>query len=301
MKSLQRTSIIERFPWVTEKGREMVVGTDLDALISALFMHETLGWKPIGFYNLEEIFFEPGSSVESAVWIDLDISQAHIRSIGHHVLTFKPEPIPERLRECLNPNLERGVSMRTFGKKYPLATIHLLMWLLGYGVPQIDHLRYLLWLPDSSFINAQNYDVNVDEWLSTSLQFDFLAETVKEVRTRAYEDGMRDFLDSFGSSVPLPRGRGQSSSQHLGLHGFQCRFKDPSTSRSEVQVTLDVLSDLTGWGRMLIPEKYVSVRGRRNLHQSDLEEFLDRLDVFSYVLPNRDVINFTQFEEHPKE
>lgn len=300
MTSLNRTGILERFPWVFEKERDMVVGTDLDALISALFMHELLGWKPIGFYNLEEIFFEPASRVESAVWVDLDISQAHIRSIGHHVLTFKPEPVPERLKECLNPNLERGVSMRTFDRKYPLATIHLLMWLLEYEVPNKDVLRYLLWLPDSSFINAQRYQVNVDEWLSTSLQFDFLAETVDEVRTRSYEEGMKDFLDSFGSSVPLPRGRGQSSSQHLGLHGFQCRFKSPSTSLSDVQKTLDVLSDLTGWQRMLIPENYASVRLRRNVHQSHLEEFLDRLDVFSYVLPNRDVINFTLFEEHPE-
>jgi len=45
-----------------------------------------------------------------------------------------------------------------------------------------------------------------------------------------------------------------------------------------------------------IPSQYRQVTGKRNPHRHDLAAFLERERVFSYVIPNRDIINYTTFD-----
>jgi hypothetical protein len=53
-----RQSIIDKFPWIAQRGHPMIVGNDIDALMSSFLLHHYLGWKLIGFYNYETIWYE---------------------------------------------------------------------------------------------------------------------------------------------------------------------------------------------------------------------------------------------------
>ncbi len=46
-----RTDILTRFPWLMQRERRMIIGNDLDALLSAQFLLHALGWSVVGFYK----------------------------------------------------------------------------------------------------------------------------------------------------------------------------------------------------------------------------------------------------------
>lgn len=297
----RRNEILLSFPWVDERDRLMVVGADLDALFSALLLHHFRGWTIAGVYNFRSIYMADGYDLEDvldAVWVDLDIAKARVKSVGHHILTQQADHVPPGLTNCLNPNLLRGVSKGKFKAKYPLATIHLLMWLLGVAPPRKKDDKYLFWLPDSCWITAQGkYAENMRDWLLRWMDVPFLTQTMADCNTETYEQGMMEFLSRFSKQVPIKQGKGQTISKFLGLHGYQCRFGDMASDYGVVERALKGLGRFTGWSVPPLPAKWRTVAGVRNYHESNLSKFLEKNNVFSYVFPNRGVFNYTVFDE----
>ena len=148
---LSRREILLAHPWLQSRNLMLVVGDDIDSLMCATLMHHLLGWTIAGFYvDYAKVWYRSGlnvSALRDAIWLDLDISRAHIRSIGHHILLSRPDDRIPAHKESVNPNLLRGVTGRsgegraaehgeacpcgglTFPHKYPLGTIHFLLWL----------------------------------------------------------------------------------------------------------------------------------------------------------------------------
>ncbi len=60
----------------------MIIGNDLDALLSAQFLQHTLGWSIAGFYNYTTLYHDPGIDPRTCVWVDLDIYDHACASIG---------------------------------------------------------------------------------------------------------------------------------------------------------------------------------------------------------------------------
>ncbi len=107
----------------------MIIGNDLDALLSAQFLQHTLGWSIAGFYNYTTLYHDPAIDPRECVWVDLDIYDPACGSIGHHILRPTPTDRIPGHRSSVNPNLLRGIDQTDFTHKYPLGTIHLLLWL----------------------------------------------------------------------------------------------------------------------------------------------------------------------------
>jgi hypothetical protein len=76
--------------------------------------------------------------------------------LGHHVLRLTPaDRLPELSAKCnLNELVGRSVQ-RGFTRKYPLGTVHFLMWLYDVDLPPHPDAELLIWLADSTYINAQ--------------------------------------------------------------------------------------------------------------------------------------------------
>lgn len=274
-----RSNLLAKHPWMMERGLPMVVGTDLDALMSALFLHHVRQWRIVGFYNLESIYGVQGESLESlrkAVWVDLDIAQADIRSIGHHILTQRREEVPTVLRSSLNPNLHRGISAGQFARKYPLAALHWLAWLLDQKFECRSRLqRCLLWLPDSAWIVVQKYRANVEDWLRNFMPHRALLATFADCDTRAFESSMANL---FARLAPLEgfrqQTRGQIRSRNLGLQGFQFRMSDPTSEQPQIQAAFAELGAIMGWKTPTLPPMRELIRGTINPHKTDLAKFL---------------------------
>lgn len=181
--SLSRERIREDFPWVDTEGKEMIIGSDIDAIMSAAFLSEYLNWEPIGFYTeFENLYTERGVSTDdviNAVWVDLDIYHPNIPSIGHHILNFRLDDEIPGHDNSLNPNLLRGMYHQNFRQKYPLGTIHFLTWLHELTETTTENQQLLYWVPDSTWINGQSHRFreNVRDWLFNCIPTDFLTES----------------------------------------------------------------------------------------------------------------------------
>ena len=92
----------KNFPWAYKRNLPMIVGCDLDAVLSASFLHHLLGWEIVGFYNCRDIYIDSSrrDGLVSAldqdlgndlVFVDLDISVNNLNSIGHHILKLRPD------------------------------------------------------------------------------------------------------------------------------------------------------------------------------------------------------------------
>jgi hypothetical protein len=296
-----RLTILSQFPWLTQRSRRMIIGNDLDALLSAQFLHHHLGWTIAGFYNYSTIYHDPSIDLKQCIWVDLDICRADIASIGHHILKSAPtDKIPGH-KSSLNPNLLRGIDQSDFRHKYPLGTIHLLLWLHDYHIKNRRPSTLLLWLADSTWINAQIYRDNVKTWLHDWLPIEELIKTFDQTETGKFEEDMRDQVLSKIDIAELAGDDNiQRRSKHLDLGGHQCVWNKPEELPKVMRV-IDLINRRFSWDAPNFPKEIKLVQGIRHSarlpdlikQHSSLDKFLEAEKVFSYVIPNRDRVNYT--------
>jgi hypothetical protein len=327
---LTSTSIFEAQPWLEARDLQCVLGDDLDSVMSGVLMHHLFGWQVVGFYEkYHKIWYtndrEP-SDLRNAVWLDLDISREYIKSIGHHILKGSPSDNIPAHALSVNPNLLRGVTGQIgigssrdhgadcvfcdglrFPHKYPLGTIHFLLWLYNVALPTNNLPQVAcLWLPDSSWINGQSqyYRLNVLDWVRNWIPHPALMSTVEQIDSEGFEHIMRDGIFPRLENIGFGRGRGQSQSRYLRLGGYQCQFANPNIDRLNIQRLADLISEIFGWRRLIIPDSFSLLEGRRNPVAytlakvrgiyGGLNQFLIEEDVFSYVIPNNGMLNYSK-------
>ncbi len=295
-----RSDILTRFPWLAQRQRRMIIGNDIDALLSAQFLSHALGWSIAGFYNYATLYHDPAIDPRACIWVDLDIYDPSCCSIGHHILRPTPtDRIPEH-RSSVNPNLLREIDQTGFTHKYPLGTIHLLLWLHDVRIRNRRSAVMLLWLADSTWINAQRYRANVQDWLTHYISVPELLDTFDQTDTPDFEAEMQTQVLSKLQLAELEPGNVQNVSQHLGLGGHQCAWDKPEDLPKVRRVT-DLIYRTFGWRTPHFPREFKASAGvRRSAKLPDLvrkhgsfDKFLASEKVFSYVIPNKDRVNYT--------
>ncbi len=289
----------------------MIIGNDLDALLSATLLKELFGWDVVGIYDYRNLWLDRKNSerlranLEHDVYVavDLDIYRNGIPGIGHHILQLTSADRLPRHANSLNPNLIFGISCRNFRRKYPLGTIHLLRWLFEIELDERGEM--LCWLADSAYINAQSHRFreNVARWLYEFLDWAPYWNSFIRLNTVEYEERLEREI-----GVPLQgvlRGSqpGQVRSRHRGLSGWQCQWSDPPAEAERIHRILQLIQSTCGWQTPELPYDYDCIRGeRRRISVTELRRKYDRLDrfleqmaVFSYVFPFAGQLNFTRF------
>jgi hypothetical protein len=295
-----RPDLIQKYPWLSQRDRRMIIGNDLDALLSAQFLHHTLGWSIAGFYNYTTLYIDPAIAARECVWVDLDIYDPTCCSIGHHILRPTPADRITDHRSSVNPNLLRGIDQTDFTHKYPLGTIHFLLWLHDARVRNKRACTLLLWLADSTWINAQRYRSNVGDWLNNWIGVPELSETFEQTATADFEAEMQAQVLSKLQLAELEPGNVQNVSRHLGLGGHQCAWDKPD-DLSQVRRVTDLIYRNFGWRAPQFPREFKAVEGKRHAarlsevmqRHGSFDQFLAHEKVFSYVIPNRDRVNYT--------
>lgn len=290
----------------------MVIGDDLDSLLSAAWLHNRFGWPIRAVYcQYTHLFLaEPAAVFREKLQagrymaVDLDLYHASVPSLGHHILNLKSgENLPGHAHS-LNPNLLCGLSIeRGFSQKYPLATIHFLQWIFEEkSLP--EEAAALVWLADSSFINAQRYRENVEKWARERLAFSEFEGRLTWLQSLDFERFLQEkILVRLSSASPLahPNARSNYRSAHLGLNGFQCQFEHPAAQREAILRVLDFIEKTTGWAAPAWPENWPSTwHGKRQdipigqLGEASFADWLEAQEVFSYAFTFRDRLNYTR-------
>jgi len=286
----------------------MVIGDDLDSLLSAMYLHQKFGWPVAGIYcQYTRLWYEDSPFVfreklfaGKLFAVDLDIYHAAIPSLGHHIISLKHDDNLPGHSHSLNPNALRGFSIQEhFRRKYPLATIHFLLWLFEEKnlSPEAE---MLVWLADSTFVNAQHYRENVEEWVNRFFNFPAFVQMLPTLQTFDFERNLKEKMLRRMEKNPLCHpNRSNYKSKNLGINGFQCQFENPNEQNEALQSLLDLLSTLSGWQRLPLPTRFGGfLEGvRRETPVSGINlpfgDWLEREGVFSYAFTFKDRLNCT--------
>lgn len=171
------SAIIERSPWIIARNQSCILSPDVDGLLCGLLMSSFLNWKIVGFYDGKNLLIGNNVSPKNAIFLDMEILRKDIKSIGHHLnvhnINALPDGYEDAIRSCINPNLIRKFDRsHSFAKKYPLGTIHLLMYVLENHQSNLVDVKKeglaSLFFADGVWKVLFKYTANVIDW------FDFL-------------------------------------------------------------------------------------------------------------------------------
>ncbi len=195
-------------PWLVEHRRPMVVSPDLDGLLSGALLWGALSWKPVGFYDVSNLWLLPEYErldAAGVVFVDHDIYRSNFPSIGHHMLVWGPDTMAPAHTDSdaprLNPNLLRGFCQRDhFTRKYPFGTFHFLLailseWQMVELPSTTDDLLLLTFHADSSLQNAFAYPENALDWMrwlggdAPTSPLEPFCRTVRTVRAQRLLEG----------------------------------------------------------------------------------------------------------------
>jgi hypothetical protein len=166
--------IIARYPWIAERNKSCILSPDSDGLLCGLFMAKYLGWKIVGYYDGKVLLIKNNASptATNTVFLDMEICRRNVRSVGHHMVLLNKNHRPEifeNYENCIQPNILRGYDKNTqFQLKYPLATIHLLIAILGpkFALEIPKSAIAPLFFVDGTFNVLYLYPENVLNWLN---------------------------------------------------------------------------------------------------------------------------------------
>ncbi|MDD4467448.1 MAG: hypothetical protein PHQ08_03350 [Candidatus Pacebacteria bacterium] len=163
--------IIKDYPWIIKKEQNCILSPDSDGLLCGLFMSTYLNWQIKGFYDGKVMLLDKNISAKDCVFLDMEIFRKDIKSVGHHMVQFNKKKKPlnwDNYKNCIQPNNLRNYDgYKDFRLKYPLATIHLLIGILGskikLKIPE-SSICPLLYV-DGVFKNLFSYPENCIDWL----------------------------------------------------------------------------------------------------------------------------------------
>ena len=257
--------VIKKYPWVVERGHNCILSPDSDGLLCGLFMSTYLNWKIRGFYDGKIMLLDKDFSAKDCVFLDMEIFRKEIRSVGHHMVQYNKKKKPknwDNFQNAIQPNIFRDYDCyKDFRLKYPLATIHLLIGIVGstikVDIPEsaICPLLYV----DGVFKNLFNYPENCLDWLrylrtenkSNDLHFIFfndyysvynlilaLADLFKQIAEISKNKNRNDKMvisDSKGNPVNIDSNI--SNTYYLSAE-----------EQGKTEKFIETLSQLTGWG-----------------------------------------------------
>jgi len=307
-----RENILRKYSWLKDNEEKYVImGDDLDAgLATTLFLKHNPNAKLIGIYNnYKTIFYNnifDKQELSDCIYLDLDIYYEKCRSLGHHILRYDQKNILKGFENSCNLNeLENRSISNNFKLKYPLGTIHFLIWLYEENILDINYTEQLIWLADSSFINGQSHKFrdNVRNWITNLMHYPIFLEHFNKIDTEDFENKIEQ-LQKIMIEKGFQKGSGQVKSRHLSLTGFQCQ---PISNINDLEINkyinylLKFICDVTKWkfkDSQINLGNLNKIEGNRksaniSFFNKSLDEFLITNNVFSYVFPFRDNINWT--------
>ncbi len=255
--------IIKNYPWVVEEVQNCILSPDSDGLLCGLFMSTYLNWKVKGFYDGKVMLLDKNFSAKDCVFLDMEVFRKNIRSIGHHMVQFNKRKKPsnwDNYKNCIQPNNLRDYDgYNDFRLKYPLATIHLLIGIVGskikFKIPETA-IR-ALFFTDGTFNVLFKYPENVLNWLNY-LRANEEQNPLKDVfENEKYSVfSLMKAMDEFfrkRDEISVVKERGdrlrisETDGSPANIERHNNFYKINSEAKERIEKFIKILSNLTGW------------------------------------------------------
>jgi len=256
-------ALIAKHPWIVQKNQQCILSPDSDGLLCGLFMSHMLNWQIKGFYDGKVMVLENGISAAECVFLDMEVYRNHIKSVGHHMVLYNANDIPENwvnFDNCIQANNTRDYDcLHTFRLKYPLATIHLLLGIISskvkVEVPE-SAISPLLFT-DGTYQNLFRYPENVLNWLNY-LRAD---DPQNPIRTVFENDNLLVFrlmqaMDEFfreRDEISIPKQRGDrlrisnTDGSPCNIEQINRAYTINKDAHQRIEKFIELLSRLTQW------------------------------------------------------
>lgn len=255
--------VITQHPWIVSKNQSAIISPDSDGFLCGLLLTNYLNWRIVGFYNGKLLLLQKGLRSRDCIFLDVEIFRSGIRSIGQHMLLYNKNQTPttwDRLKDCLQPNnLRHYDALHDFQTKYPLATIHLLLGLIGTNasVAVPDTAIAPLFFTDGSWQNLLRYPENCLNWLSwlgATTKTNPLYSIFYDYRQTLYESMLlmyKFYRERDGISVSGETGDqlklSQSNGDPFNITKHTTEYSVDKGARSRAERFVRMIGGLTGW------------------------------------------------------
>lgn len=255
--------ITKNYPWIVSKRQNCILSPDSDGLLCGLFMSNYLDWKVKGFYDGKILLLDNNFSAKDCVFLDMEVFRKSIRSVGHHMVQFNKRKKPsnwDNYKNCIQLNNLRDYDgYNEFRIKYPLATIHLLIGIVGsrikFKIPETA-IR-ALFFTDGTFNVLFKYPENVLNWLNY-LRADEGQNPLKDVfENEKYSVfSLMKAMDEFfrrRDEISIVKERGdrlrisETDGSPANIEKQNSFYKVNSEARKRIEKFIKILSNLTGW------------------------------------------------------
>jgi hypothetical protein len=148
-------------------SNSIIISPDFDGLLSAAIINKHKPIKISGIYNTNKLLMLDNSNPKDSVWVDLDIRQDDIVSIGCHAVypEIKVNELsfnPHRVYEQHPDNSFKGGPSKT-RDKFPFSTSVVLAHAYEWFPEDIQSKTFLAHA-DSGYIVCNDYRNNVNAW-----------------------------------------------------------------------------------------------------------------------------------------
>jgi hypothetical protein len=255
--------IVKRYSWIVQPNQRCVLSPDSDGLLCGLFMSHMLNWQVKGFYDGKIMVLENGISAAECVFLDMEVYRNHIKSVGHHMVLYNANDIPENwvnFDNCIQANNMRGYDcLHTFRLKYPLATIHTLIGIVSsqikVEIPESGIFPLLF--TDGTYQVLFTYPENVLNWLNY-LRADDIQNPLRIVFENEKFSVFRlmQAMDEFfreRDEISLPKQRGDRL-RISNTDGSPCNIEKTNATYAinrdayqRIEKFIELLSRLTQW------------------------------------------------------
>lgn len=255
--------IIKNYPWIIKNRQNCILSPDSDGLLCGLFMSTYFNWQIKGFYDGKVMLLDKDISAKDCVFLDMEVFRKEIKSVGHHMVQFnkKKKPVSwNNYENCIQPNNLRDYDgYNDFRLKYPLATIHLLIGIVGsiikLTIPKsaICPLLYV----DGVFKNLFGYPENCIDWLrylgaeaeKNKLHDIFFNEHYSiynlMVALKDFFTQISDISENRNGNDKIKISNTKGEPINLKISGKICELSKEEKEKSEK--FLEILSRLTKW------------------------------------------------------
>jgi len=172
MEKISYSEIIDKHPWIIKQKQNYIISPDSDGFLCGLLVSNLLNGKIVGFYDGKIALIKNGVKAKDCIFLDMDINRKNIKSIGHHMVTYNKRVSHKNFdySNCIQPNVIRNFDGKNdFQKKYPFATIHLLIGIFQEAGLLKNISKDSIWpllFTDGVWNNLFGYTENCLEWIN---------------------------------------------------------------------------------------------------------------------------------------
>jgi len=299
---LIRENIFKNFKWLKSKGLPFIISADYDGLICSAFLSHYLGWKLVGYYNMQKIWIskEGIAQKNNLIWVDLNIVPKAGRAIGGQITILEDE-IPQGLKTSCNPNILKKITNNNFNDKYPLSTLSFLMWLYNIEFPKNDIGKFLILHSDATWLKYQKYKKNVNNWVDYLDTYNWNL-LFNEIDSVSFEKKIDQTYYPLLINSDAISGYSKLSSRHLKIKSRESKV-NPDWDLDIVLNLFDLFGKYLSWNPPKIPNISSKINGKKieisikEVEKIGLKNFIKKNKVFSYAITSPSKFKYTVFDK----